>query len=86
MGLDSLNKWVLRRDLNVGRNVDVRMSRGSSYQSRGAELLKGLSLSPIVDRLAGGVERTQAEVKISIWDVMYIQRSSVRYGGARLWI
>ncbi len=39
----------------------------------------------MVDRQAGGVERREAEEDRSVWEGVYISRSSVRYGGARLW-
>ncbi len=54
----------LRCDLKVGRDVNLQMSCGSAFQSRGAEQLK--DLSPVIDRQAGGVERTEAEVDLSV--------------------
>ncbi len=73
----------MRRDLKMGSDVNIWMSCGSAFQSLGAERLK--DLSPMVDRRAGGVERREAEEDRSVWEGVYISRSSVGYGGARLW-
>lgn len=77
-----LSRWVLRRDSKVGRNVNMMISFGNAFRNQGAELLKGLNL--MVDRWADGLEMKEAEMDLSVKEEVYISRTSVRYGGARL--
>ncbi len=72
----------MRRDLKMGSDVNIWMSCGSAFKSWGAERLK--DPGPTVDRRAGGVERRKAEEDWSVRESVYISKSSVRYGGARL--
>ena len=97
-GYASVKRYVLRRDLKMGRESASRMSGGREFQRRGAERLKALdpmvvrrgaerlkALDPMVVKLKGGAVRWREAEDLRVrMGVLMCRRWESYKGGVNL--